>query len=179
MTKKDRPQLMILCEDKAHLDFITGYCLAAGWEDRGIILREFCPPGTQSAEQWVRERYERTVSTFRGKHGQGRNVVLLVMIDADNLAPADRRNQLEKNLPRVKGEPVAILVPKRNIQSWMAYLEGQFENEDRDHKHQFQKGWPIRKSGQSLRARCLAAQNDDFPASLSDACREWQERIRI
>lgn len=173
MSKDKKPQVMILCEDKAHLDFIKGFLAGAGWHPRSVILQDVCPPGSQSAEQWVRQRFGQTLRTFRGKHRQRRNIILLVMIDGDNHSPAARRNQLQGDEQRAEDEPVAIFVPRRNIQSWMAFLDRTFADETTDYKNRYQRQTPNRKYGERLSDRCGASGAEEFPESLQDACGEW------
>jgi len=106
MTDKQSPQVIILREDRAHHHFIKGYCTAAGIPARHIIMNDTCPPGQQSAAQWVRQRFEQTLKTFRCKRGQGRKICLIVMIDVDRYTPEERRKQLEENIKRENGEPI-------------------------------------------------------------------------
>ena len=184
MTDGRRPQVMILCEDKAHLDLIKGYCQAAGWNPRSIISADVSPEARGSAEQWVRERYERTLRSFRSWHRQGRNIILLVMIDADNRAVAERKRTVERDVQRQAKEPVAIFVPKRNIESWMAYLDGNLQTEDEtgeeeNYKNQYERGVSRRRFGEALRERCRSATEAEFPPSLGDACQEWRERVSL
>ena len=179
MSNKARSQLMILCEDKAQLDFIKGYCKEAGWDNRAIISQDLCPAGSQSAEQWVRERFERTLRTFRGKYGQGRSVILLVMIDGDKFSVSERKKQLQQNVQCTAQEPVALFVPKRNIQSWMAFLDGDFENEEKDYKQKYQRQSPNSKYGRNLRKFCLSSSPEKLPSSLEDACKEWEKIERV
>ena len=175
---------MILCEDKAHLDFIKGYCVAAGWNPRSIISEDVSPEARGSAEQWVRERYERTMRSFRSRHRQGRNLIFLVMIDADNRTVPERKRAVERDVQRLAEEPVAIFVPKRNIESWMAYLDGNLRDgdeigEEENYKNQYGKGVSRRKFGEALRERCRSSTEAEFPPSLRDACQEWRERVNL
>lgn len=171
---KQKPQIMILCEDKSHLHFIKGYCEEAGWSPRSFISQVYCPEGTQSAEQFVREEFARTLRTLRSKHGQGRNVILLIMIDSDKYQVHERIQRLQQVEKRKTGEPVAIIVPKRNIQSWIAFLDGKLENEEIDYKNVYGRGTPNGEFGRRLRKRCEGGDAALFPASLSDACEEWR-----
>lgn len=168
-----RPQIMILCEDKAHLHFLKGYFAHAGWRERQIISKEACPPAAQSAEQWVHQRYGETMRTLRSRHGQGRNVVLLVMIDGDRHDPNERKRQLDQEFLRSPGDPVAIFVPKRNIQTWFAYLDGHYADEDTDYKHRYDKRAPHGQFGKRLFDRCASGETEPLPPSLRDACAEW------
>ncbi len=172
---KQKPQIMILCEDKSHLHFIKGYCEEAGWSPRSFISQVYCPEGTQSAEQFVRDEFSRTLRTLRSRHGQGRNVILIVMIDGDKYEVSERIARLQQEEKRKAGEPVAFFVPKRNIQSWMAFLDGKLENEDVDYKNVYGKGTPNGDFGRRLRKRCDGGETASFPASLKDACEAWRE----
>ncbi|MBO8093629.1 MAG: hypothetical protein J7D60_09995 [Prosthecochloris sp.] len=100
-----------------------------------------------------------------------------MMIDADRHTPEERRKQLQKNIKRENGEPIGIFVPARNIQSWMAWLEGELSDEQDDYKHLYQKNKPNGKYGHRLREICVQGCSKEFPNSLQDACREWNERI--
>lgn len=176
MNKAEKPQIIILCEDKAHYHFMKGYCEAAGWKSRQLFP-DLCPPGSQSAEQWVRQRFEQTLRSFRSMHGQGRNICLMIMIDADRFSPEERKSQLQQNIQRESNEPVGIFVPKRNIQSWMAWIDGNYTNEDTDHKNAYQKKSPNSLYGKKLRAICIKPNSKELPPSVQDACREWETRI--
>ncbi|MCF8345878.1 MAG: hypothetical protein K9G38_01595 [Bacteroidales bacterium] len=169
MTDQQPPQIIILCEDRAHHHFIKGYCKAAGIPARHIIMTYTCPPGQQSAEQWVRERFEQTLITFRSKHRQGRKICLIVMIDADRYTPEERKEQLQENLKRKSGEPIGIFVPARNIQSWMAWLDGELSDEQTDYKQRYQKNIPNSEYGRRLRRACGQDCQTELPGSLQDA----------
>ena len=164
---------MILCEDKAHLHFIKGYCEAAGWHERAFIMSDCCPGGTQTAEQYVRENFARILRTLRSRHGQGRNVVLIVMIDGDKYGVQERKEHVQQVEARRPDEPVAIFVPKRNIQSWMAFLDGVFQDEDVDYKNRYMRLAPVGKYGRRLREHCQSQDPGALPESLADACAEW------
>lgn len=121
----------------------------------------------------MRQRFARTLQTLRSRHGQGRNVVLLVMIDGDKKGVQERKEQLYSDLARQPGEPIAILVPNRNIESWFAFLDDKFESESVDYKRGYGKGTRNAEYGKRLRERCARGEPGPLPASLQDACIEW------
>ena len=97
------------------------------------------------------------------------------MIDADKYQVLERISRLQQVETRTAGEPVAFFVPKRNIQSWMAFLDDKLENEDVDYKNTYGKGTPNGEFGRRLRRRCDGGETASFPASLIDACKEWRQ----
>lgn len=173
MSRKQSPRVLILCEDKAHKDFIMGFCEELGWS-RGKIYSYIHPGDKGSAEQWVRENYVKMLMSFRKRESE--NVILLVMIDADKFSPEQRRTSLEQLAPRKRGEAVAVLVPARNIQSWFAYLDGNFKAEAIDLKNSY-KDQPQKIYGKKMARHCKQGNPVTLPPSLEDACREWKGRI--
>ncbi len=131
MTHK-QTQIVILCEDRQQELFARKY-----FEARGINRRKItpiiCPSGKQSGEQYVRERYTEEVKTFRRK--QRENRALVVVIDADTQSVTNRLKQLDQQLEtdnqpqRMHHERIAIFVPKRNIETWIAFASGEAVDE--------------------------------------------------
>ncbi len=106
------------------------------------------------------------------------------MIDADRSTVEDRLEALDTAcdragiVPRANGEPVAVFVPRRNIETWIEYLQGHDVNEtDAYPKLSRERGCaePVRK----LKAMCDAGQLEEpAPPSLAAACTEYQARFR-
>ena len=141
MTRRGRVAVVLLVEDERHQRFLYRYFHKRGFE-RHLIRSKVAPAGRGSAEQWVRERYPKEVHECRTRSTQ---IHLLVMIDADTGPVARRLSQLERALDearlprREKEEPIAHLVPKRNIETWILCLnnqpfKGQPINEQEDYK---------------------------------------------
>lgn len=132
MTYK-QTQIVILCEDRQQEVFARKY-----FEARGIPRRKItpivCPSGKQAGEHYVRERYAAEVATFRRK--QRENRALVIVIDADTQSVANRLKQLDQQLEsnsqplRVNHERIAIFVPKRNIETWIAFACGETVDEE-------------------------------------------------
>jgi len=99
------------------------------------------PSGKGSAEQWVRVRFAKEVSAYRHRHrGRKATTALIVMIDADAHTVDERLAQLDQglreagSLPVQKSEPVARLVPKRNVETWILCLNQHRVDEVTDYK---------------------------------------------
>ncbi|MEW5986644.1 MAG: hypothetical protein AB1791_08430 [Chloroflexota bacterium] len=87
------------------------------------------PQGKGSGEQFVRSHYPNEVRAYRSKSTY-LTIGLAVVTDADTLTVAQRRMQLSNALAesnqmdRRSDEQIAIYVPRRNIETWIHYLEG-------------------------------------------------------
>lgn len=134
-------RLILLCEDDEHRRFAHRVFLGLGV--RRHELRFFVSPtGRGAADRWVRQRYPEEVRAHR-RRASSQSVGLLVVIDADQQTVEHRHRQLsneltEAHLPvRSSNERIVIWVPKRHIETWIAYLSDQVSqavNERDDYK---------------------------------------------
>lgn len=168
-------KLVSLCEDQQIACFIRRFLKQCGWKTHEI--REvIAPSGQGSGEQWVRERYPSELAAIRGRGG----VALIVGTDADTLAVAARIASLDEicrnqNVqPRTPQEPVAMVVPKRNIETWFAYLRGVSVNES-DTYPRYPNESDCRGDVRELVKMCNAAVlRQPTPFSLDIACNEYK-----
>ena len=82
--------ITLLCEDSQTNAFVRQFLKHRNFGRRDIHTRQL-PSGSQSGEQWVRERYPDELQAIRGRQ----NAYLIVVIDADRNSTADRRAQLD------------------------------------------------------------------------------------
>ena len=178
-----RVQIVILCEDRQQEVFARYFLEKRGF--RGPFRTQICPPGSQSGEQYVRTEYPKEVKAYR----QNRNRVaigLVVLIDADTGTLQDRLNQLASILDedaqekRRSQEAIAIFVPKRNIETWIHYLQGKTVNEEDAYSHFDKNEAACKTSVENLADRCYS-QNlpEDAPQSLQAACGELQPLLSL
>lgn len=118
--------IVVLCEDQQSRVFVERALVRRGYDRRGIRV-EMAPPGAQSAEQFVRDTYSRQVRFLRSRAA---TKGLVVHVDADPThTVAQRHAQLAVTLlaagepARGPLEPIAELVPKRNIETWIHALD--------------------------------------------------------
>lgn len=106
------------------------------------------PKGRGAGEQWVREQYAVELRAHR-RRAPNQNVGLLILIDADRFTVKNRHDQLGRELAnsnqedRRPNERIAIWIPRRRIETWVAWLLGEevteqterrWQNTNRDYK---------------------------------------------
>lgn len=119
-------KVFVLCEDKQSGTLIRQYLHRKGFSPRAI--RVHAPPaGVGCGSQWVREHYAGAVRVNRTRHVAE---VLLVHIDADNHTVAERHSELDRALatsgqsPRTKQDPIALVVPCWETETWLHHFLG-------------------------------------------------------
>lgn len=168
-------RIVLLCEDSQTDSFVRRFLKKRNWGHRNIVTAPL-PHGSQSGEQWVRERYPQELKAIRVRQG----ALLLVVVDADNLTTNQRRTQLEdqcgkEGVPgRVPQDPVVVIVPRRNIETWFAYLDGSDVDEHRRYS-KLAKVRDCEKHAKELYIMCHERQSlrDPAPSSLREACDEY------
>ncbi len=134
---KRHADIIILCEDRAHVNFVRHHLKKRGFNHRKfrVILRN----GAGSAKQFVLQRYSTEVKAYRSKANY-LSLALLTVIDADTQDVQHLCRHLEEQLQnanigqRKTDEHIAVLVPKRNIETWIVYLQGIAVDEESDYK---------------------------------------------
>src|SRR4028118_1094465 len=178
-----RVQIVILCEDRQQEVFARYFLKKRGFTGR--FRANICPEGSQAGEQYVRTHYPEEVKAYRQKRNQV-SIGLVVLIDADTGTLEARLNQLasvldedeqEKRGPK---EAIAIFVPKRNIETWIHYLQRETVNEEAVYA-KFKNNEAVCKTAvEDLADRCYS-QNlpEDAPRSLQAACGELQRLLPL
>lgn len=121
-----RVQVVILCEDRKHEQFIRRLCDRIGhrW-----VRSETAPGGKGSAENWVRRRYPGEVRAYRSQANHLSNG-LVAAVDGDRFGVAARKAGLDAELvaagqqQRGDEERVAVIVPTWSVETWLAWLCG-------------------------------------------------------
>ena len=178
-----RVQILVLCEDLQQFVFARLFLKKRGF--KGEIRPNICPPGSQAGEQYVRTEYPKEVKAYR----QNRNrmaIGLVVLIDADTGTLEARLNWLASLLDedeqekRGSKEAIAIFVPKRNIETWIHYLQGETVNEE-DAYAKFENNEAVCKTAvEDLADRCYSQSlPEDAPPSLQAACGELQRLLPL
>lgn len=127
-------QAVIICEDVQLQCFIRRFLVKRGW-DRHKIRTESLPAGRGSGEQWVRKKFPTELLACRSRNSRAKTC-LIVASDADDMTVQERIATFSDacrtaNLPfRANDEPVAFVIPKRSIETWLAFLRGEHVNEE-------------------------------------------------
>ena len=134
----DSAQVVVLAEDQQHQTFIYRWLRRRGFGPRQIRLLPVVA-GRGAGEQDVRKRYPDEVSTHRQRAHRMR-CWLVVLIDADVRSLRQRNEQLDEAListgltPRTPDESICVLLPKRNIETWIHFFVTGPVDEETDYK---------------------------------------------
>ena len=109
-------EVTVICEDAHHQSFLNFY-LGGRWR----IRWQKCTTG--AGEHWVRETWGRELSEYR-RRAHRRSTALLAIVDADTRSVAEREQQLFSAVQAApsESERVALLVPRRHIETWILAL---------------------------------------------------------
>lgn len=167
--------ITLLCEDSQTDAFVRRFLRRRNFGSRDIYTRPL-PAGRQSGEQWVREEYPDELRAIRGRQ----NAYLIVVTDADTNTTAARRAQLDAACrregvrPRDDRDPVLVIVPRRNIETWLTYLGGATVDEDTPYR-KLKRESECATHANNLYRMCHEDQriDDGAPPSLREACEEY------
>lgn len=120
---------VVLCEGLQDWVFCRRALISLGIPGRDIYP-VMSPDGKGSGEQFVRESYAKQVEASRARNAR-RRAALVVHTDADARTVVNRAASLATALaqasqpPRGPDEAIALLIPRRNIETWIHfYLSG-------------------------------------------------------
>lgn len=175
-------QLVLLYEDNQQRAFMRRFFKKMGW--RPPVREESAPGGAGSAAQFVRERFVTELRGYRRRRGKIENCALAVMIDGDSEGVAGRLQSLDAACreaglaPRTPDERVAVFAPTWNIETWLAYLNGDNVDEGRRNYPRLARERECRAQVESLVAMCRRpGLRPPAPPSLSAASREYRTRL--
>lgn len=179
---KRQVQLILLCEDQQHETFSRRFFTSMGWNGRQLRVKR-SPLAKGSAEQFVREEFPKEVEAYR----KNRNRVgckLVAMLDGDAVGVDARLKALNEACdqasvsPRNNADHVAVFVPTWNIETWLAYLNGETVDESRKDYPRLERPRDCGPHLDSLVAMCRQRQlREPAPSSLKAACQEYRTRI--
>ena len=109
-------RIVLLCEDKQTDSFVRRFLQQRNIRGRDVTTAPL-PDGSQSGEQWVRERYPKELKAVR----QRQDTFLIVVIDGDNNPTERRHEQVQDHVGRLnrigaargRGHAVATQGPRR------------------------------------------------------------------
>ena len=176
---KRKVSLVICCEDKQQECFARRFLKGLGWDYRQLFFR-INSAGKGSGEQWVREKFAKELNIYHTKQW---TYAIIAIIDGDTKGVEGRITQFnnicrEKRVPvRSNNDAVAIIVPTRNIETWIHYLNGETVDEETVYpKLKFES--ECQSAVDNLVTMCKGnGLSQDAPPSLHSACEEYRSRI--
>lgn len=173
-------RMVILCEDSQQYSFIYRLLKSLGFPRQRIRV-ERAQEGRDAADQYVRNHYPDEVEVHRRKSAR-MSIGLVTAIDADANPVQYRYRQLNEELEtqeldsRGTDEQICILVPKRNIETWIYALFGQDVTEEEDYPYLDKEG-----NCQPAVTQLIEYLQDGWPntliPSLERGCRELKNRM--
>ena len=143
MKLSDRYQYFILCEDVQMDSFINAFLKC-----NGIICRKRytipIPAGKGCGEAFVRHKLPTEIKMLHSKNYN--SIVVIACADADKLSVSNREKMLvdevKKELPKweSKKEMLLIWIPKKEIETWIAFFKESVVDEEMEFKH---SGHPV------------------------------------
>lgn len=167
---------IVLCEDLQHAAFVGRFLKLRGWHNRQIRTRP-CPAGKGSGEQWVRRELPAELRAYRSRSSRAKSC-LVVVLDADQGTVDQHLRELDQacrdagETPRAGDERVLFVIPRRNIETWLAYLQGQAVDETSEYPRlPFER--ECRAGVAALDDMCRRQElREPAPPSLMTACDE-------
>jgi hypothetical protein len=174
-------RLVIVCEDLLHATFLRAFLYKRGFTAQQLTFKQ-AESGQGDAKQEVCKLVCRELQVIRKFTGKG----LVYVIDADNLTVAERRRAVEQFCrdsdvdPPRPDEAVFGVIPKWEIENWLAYLRGEPVDEDSNRYEKYRRcESDIYPLVERLADMCDRQDLPSAPASLEAACtdyprfREW------
>lgn len=181
MARTRKAEFIVLCEDVKHKTFILRYLISLGFNARQIRTK-LPRAGRGAGEQWVRESYPEWARAQRRRANHTSNS-LIAVVDADSLSVEQRRQQLDDALGgagfavRDPKERIAIVVPRRNIESWIHFAETGEVDETTDFKPRYREATARNAADVAIDASRTNANQSRVPPSLASACQELRRVV--
>lgn len=184
MTARRRVQFVLVCEDQQHEAFGRRLLKRMGLvADKYQLRTEVSPYGRGAGDQFVRDTYVAELDAGRRVHVER---TLVVIIDGDRYGVSERLRSLNEACgrrgvaKRSSADKVVIFVPTWNIETWLAYLDGEKIDEGLKSYPKLAKPRDCLPHVKELVAMCQRRElRKPAPDSLRAACREYDERFRL
>ncbi len=124
---------VVLCEDAQMKSFVVSFLRCNKIDPRRIIVRNY-PCGEGCGEAFVRKEYLREVKLLRTMNYI--RSVLVVCTDADSKTVDQRMSTLDDEISveikrwKREDEPIILFIPKRQIETWIRFLNGETVDEE-------------------------------------------------
>ncbi|MBU0719636.1 MAG: hypothetical protein KJ749_15435 [Planctomycetes bacterium] len=172
-------EIIVRCEDLQQHVFIYRCLVKNGIHPRTIQIRH--NPGGD-AKRFVLDQYPVQVKALRRTPHVSKAVIS--MMDADDCTVEERKREHDNALNesgqdhRVKADKIAILVPRRNIETWVHHLLGKMVNEHDAYPRFRYEERKCAPAAQEFARRCPNDMREADLPSLHDGCAELQ-RIMV
>ena len=139
MTKVKSPRVDILAEDNRLVSFCLKIVMKLGIQTERKKISVEPVPQAGAGYTWLFREYPSLVQKHRTRASKN-SVALVVGVDADKKSPEERAQELDQKLEEAKlekrkaDEAIVLVIPKRNIETWIMYFGGTKVDETTDYK---------------------------------------------
>ncbi|MBN1341332.1 MAG: hypothetical protein JXQ73_01555 [Phycisphaerae bacterium] len=168
-------EVIVRCEDLQQHVFIYRCLVAKGFRGHAIQIKH-SPAG--DATRYVLDQYPAQVKALRRVPHVCKAVISIV--DADKATVQARKREHDDALtnsgltPRANAERIAILIPRRNIETWVHHLDGKTVDENGKYPRFRGEERKCAPAAQEFARRCPNDMRDEDLPSLHDGCKELQ-----
>lgn len=181
-----RKSVALVCEDLQHACFVRYFLQAYGVRLREF-RQDFTPRRSGSGVDYVVRKFPQWLREHQHKRGHLRDLILVAMMDADTADRAYRLRQLREACreARLDFDPenedrVAVITPRRNIETWNEFLKGRVVDEATD-CHPVVRALESECRPQAVRLADSCKKQEPLPGtpppSLQQACEEFRTRF--
>ena len=180
---RQRVQYVLVCEDQQHETFARALLQETKLVmDYHQLRIERSPPGQGAADRFVQETYVTELRAGRRTHV---TTTLILLTDGDAVGVDGRLRRLDEACDRQVVERrspkdrVAVFIPTWNIETWLAYLDGETVDESRKDYPRLERPKQCRQHVNVLIRMCRQGTlRQPAPNSLQAACKEYSTRLR-
>ena len=169
-------QIVVLAEDKPQQNLLRAALKKLGIHNGELIVE--APVLGQNCG-WVREHLPPEVEVLREKSYLR---AVIAVVDADEYTVAERKGWLDGTLKPARGpqENIVYVIPRRHIETWVWYLEGNAVDENGDYKKK--NGGTVRDdhdlaSAKRVFADYIQTGHEPFP-NCPDSLRDARAELR-
>ena len=179
---RQRVQYVLVCEDQQQEAFARRFLRQANIvRDLHQLRVERSPGGRGAADRFVQETYVAELDAARRSHVAS---TLLLLTDGDAMGVEGRLRRLDEACER-RGvaarsptDRAAVFVPTWNIETWLAYLDGETVEESRKDYPRLPRPRDCQRHVGALVEMCRqGALRQPAPKSLEAACDEYAGRV--
>lgn len=179
---RQRVQYVLVCEDQQQEAFARRFLRQTGVvKDLHQLRVERSPSGRGAADRFVQDVYVTELDAGRRTHVAS---TLLLLTDGDEFGLDGRLRRLDEACKqrgvaaRSDADSVAVFVPTWNIETWLAYLDGETVEESRKDYPRLPRPRECRRHVGVLVEMCRqGALRQPAPDSLEAACEEYRMRL--
>lgn len=123
-------QVILLCEDDAHAQVVRSYMKKCGFNTERCLVEKIASRMVHGGGlKWVREVFAHELTACRQRHQAFSKTLLVVVADADKdkdvnqqgLEVDNRRREFGNEIAFTPADPLVLLIPRRNIETWIHF----------------------------------------------------------